>query len=195
MRCPHQESNLDHSLRTRQLYPLSYRGIGVDEWGVQEPNIWIYSLSEVACPPLEEIIRKLKWQEPEFFIRVDRTGFEPVTSSMPWRRATNCANGPYQASLSYCFFVLSVNVQIVYFRYTEEIYDNRHFFQSFQEYSESYIFSESVFYFLSSLAPLVDQKGTCDFLFRWCIQWIYGLFHLSFRYILSLYHPIFYIRI
>ena len=27
---------------------------------------------------------------------VDRTGFEPVTSSMPWRRATNYANGPVQ---------------------------------------------------------------------------------------------------
>ena len=26
---------------------------------------------------------------------VDRVGLEPTTSSMPWRRATNCANGPY----------------------------------------------------------------------------------------------------
>ncbi len=25
---------------------------------------------------------------------VDRTGFEPVTSSMPWKRATSYANGP-----------------------------------------------------------------------------------------------------
>lgn len=26
---------------------------------------------------------------------VDRTGFEPVASSMPWKRSTNWANGPF----------------------------------------------------------------------------------------------------
>ena len=32
---------------------------------------------------------------------VDRTGFEPVTSSMPWKRATNYANGPGYSELYY----------------------------------------------------------------------------------------------
>ena len=27
---------------------------------------------------------------------VDRTGFEPVTSCMPCKRATSCANGPFK---------------------------------------------------------------------------------------------------
>ena len=26
---------------------------------------------------------------------VEHNGFEPLTSSMPWKRATNCANAPY----------------------------------------------------------------------------------------------------
>ena len=25
---------------------------------------------------------------------VEHNGFEPMTSSMPWKRATNCANAP-----------------------------------------------------------------------------------------------------
>ena len=28
------------------------------------------------------------------FIMVEHIGFEPMTSSMPWMRATNCANAP-----------------------------------------------------------------------------------------------------
>ncbi len=32
--------------------------------------------------------------------KVEHTGFEPVTSSMPWRRAPNCANAPQQ-TISY----------------------------------------------------------------------------------------------
>jgi hypothetical protein len=27
---------------------------------------------------------------------VDLVGFEPTTSSMPWKRAPNCATGPYE---------------------------------------------------------------------------------------------------
>ena len=28
------------------------------------------------------------------FVLVDLKGFEPLTSSMPWKRAPNCATGP-----------------------------------------------------------------------------------------------------
>ena len=30
------------------------------------------------------------------FILVDLKGFEPLTSSMPWKRAPNCATGPHR---------------------------------------------------------------------------------------------------
>ena len=31
---------------------------------------------------------------------VDLVGFEPTTSSMPWKRAPNCATGPLTATLA-----------------------------------------------------------------------------------------------
>lgn len=37
------------------------------------------------------------------FLRVEHTGFEPVTSSMPWRRAPSCANAPNEGIIKYIF--------------------------------------------------------------------------------------------
>ena len=37
------------------------------------------------------------------FSRVEHTGFEPVTSSMPWRRAPSCANAPNEGIIKYIF--------------------------------------------------------------------------------------------
>jgi hypothetical protein len=42
---------------------------------------------------------------------VDLDGFEPSTSSMPWKRAPNCATGPISADLIY-FNTISVNTQL-----------------------------------------------------------------------------------
>src|SRR6266849_3831955 len=35
---------------------------------------------------------------------VDLKGFEPLTSSMPWKRAPNCATGPQEEACSYSIF-------------------------------------------------------------------------------------------
>lgn len=37
---------------------------------------------------------------------VEHKGFEPLTSSMPWKRATNCANAP--CTFYYNLFVINI---------------------------------------------------------------------------------------
>ena len=39
---------------------------------------------------------------------VDLIGIEPMTSSMPWKRAPSCATGPHRRDISYCRLRLSV---------------------------------------------------------------------------------------
>lgn len=58
---------------------------------VEDPS---YNGNEFTTPQLSLILAESKALEGGKPNRVDRTGFEPVTSSMPWKRATNCANGP-----------------------------------------------------------------------------------------------------
>jgi hypothetical protein len=50
-------------------------------------------------PTKKEVVRN--WHDgtasvipKQFRILVDLKGFEPLTSSMPWKRAPNCATGP-----------------------------------------------------------------------------------------------------
>ena len=63
------------------------------------------SIRENPCQTLEK-------STPLLGIKMEHTGFEPVTSSMPWKRAPNCANAPsvvYNttiASLCKSFFAL-----------------------------------------------------------------------------------------
>ncbi len=47
---------------------------------------------------------------------VDLVGIEPTTSSMPWKRAPNCATGPLRKTL----FILSEARKIVKLTVTEE---------------------------------------------------------------------------
>lgn len=42
---------------------------------------------------------------------VDRTGLEPVTSSMSRKRATNCANGPHHKRFAKIIFVPALRQQ------------------------------------------------------------------------------------
>ena len=50
----------------------------------------------ILCEHNRSYLRIFAW----LIAFVEHTGFEPVTSSMPWRRAPNCANAPYHAILS-----------------------------------------------------------------------------------------------
>ena|GEM_PF-3553541 len=47
------------------------------------------------CPTLEEDIRRMG-------SLVDLIGIEPMTSSMPWKRAPSCATGPLHTILAAC---------------------------------------------------------------------------------------------
>ncbi len=49
---------------------------------------------ELSWTYVHTLLKRTRIPIPPHARVVDRTGFEPVTSSMPWKRATNCANGP-----------------------------------------------------------------------------------------------------
>ncbi len=95
------------------------------------------------------VVQQHEWHETmTIFNMVDRTGFEPVTSSMPWKRSANSANGPCQIPSYFKVFSLA----------------NAHF--------RSYLFSSS------ALAPLVaslQKKLTAPAKYQFIFKYSHSL--------------------
>ena len=61
------------------------------EWCEECPNLEIQGYGMQHVTPGASLERRVV-----FSGMVDLEGFEPSTSSMPWKRAPNCATGPYR---------------------------------------------------------------------------------------------------
>src|SRR5579859_6745736 len=62
-------------------------------------------------PFIREGRKVIPWYHPDFrswAVLVDLRGFEPLTSSMPWRRSPSCATGPGKARVCAVFDLLSL---------------------------------------------------------------------------------------
>lgn len=57
---------------------------------------------EGKAPIFEDALRRIIREELKSSVYlVDLKGFEPLTSSMPWKRAPNCATGPLRREFLY----------------------------------------------------------------------------------------------